>query len=107
MLDLAQCLPEDWAMANRYQNQRQRLTPPHVSLGDLRAACGLTLEQVCTRFNEATGDTLTRGGLSGIERGHRGVSKQTLAGLEIAYGLRPGSVDTTYEPRSRASEDAA
>lgn len=93
-------------MANRYMAQRKRVTPPHVSLGDLRAACGLTLEQVCAQFAEATGETLTRGGLSGIERGHRGVSKQTLAGLEVAYGLRPGSIDTAYEPRSRA-EDAA
>lgn len=88
-------------MANRYQHQRDRVTPPHVSLGDLRAACGLTLEQVCARFTEATGDTLTRGGLSGIEHGHRGVSENTLAGLEVAYGLRAGSITTTYEPRHR------
>jgi len=88
-------------MANSYRNQRDRVTPPHVSLGDLRAACGLTLEQVCERFTEATGTPLTRGGLSGIENGHRGASKATLEGLEIAFGLRAGSITTTYMPRDR------
>jgi transcriptional regulator with XRE-family HTH domain len=90
-------------MANRYRNQRERVTPPHISLGDLRAACGLTLEQVCARFTEATGESLTRGGLSGIENGHRGVSQQTVDGLEVAYGLKPGSITTTYRPRARSS----
>lgn len=90
-------------MANRYRNQRERVTPPHISLGDLRAACGLTLEQVCARFTEATGESLTRGGLSGIENGHRGVSQQTVDGLEVAYGLKPGSITTTYRPRERNS----
>lgn len=90
-------------MANRYRNQRERVTPPHVSLGDLRAATGLTLDEVCARFADATGESLTRGGLSGIENGHRGASKDTLAGLEVAYGLRAGAISTTYEPRARSA----
>jgi len=91
-------------MANSpYTHQRPKVLPPHVSLGDLRAACGLTLDQVCTRFTEATGRELTRGALSGIENGHRGASADVLAGLESAYGLRAGSINTQYEPRTRAA----
>lgn len=90
-------------MANHYLHQRAKVTPPHISLSDLRAAVGLTLDQVCERFTEATGDPLTRGALSGIENGHRGASAAVLAGLESAYGLRPGSIDTQYEPRVRAA----
>lgn len=90
-------------MANQYLNQRPKVTPPHVSLSDLRAAVGLTLDQVCERYAEATGQQLTRGALSGIENGHRGASAAALRGLEAAYGLRVGSIDTTYEPRVRAA----
>lgn len=90
-------------MANRYQNQRAKVAPPHIALGDLRAAIGLTLDEVCKRFAEATGRELTRGALSGIEHGHRGASNETLAGLEVAYGLRPGAITTTYQPRTAAA----
>lgn len=90
-------------MANNYTDQRPKLVPPHVSLGDLRMACGLTLDQVCERFADATGKQLTRGALSGIENGHRGASVDALAGLEAAYGLRTGSISTTYEPRVRVA----
>ena len=91
-------------MANSpYLHQRPKQTPPHIALADLRAACGLTLDQVCGRFTEATGRELTRGALSGIENGHRGASADVLAGLESAYGLRRGSIDTQYEPRTRAA----
>lgn len=89
-------------MANQYLNQRPKVTPPHVSLSDLRAAVGLTLDQVCERYAEATGQSLTRGALSGIEHGHRGASTYVLHGLEAAYGLRAGSINTTYEPRAGA-----
>ena len=88
-------------MANQYA--RQKVTPPHVALGDLRAACGLTLDQVCERFVEATGKDMTRGALSAIENGHRGASAAAIAGLEVAYGLRAGAIDTTYEPRIRGA----
>lgn len=90
-------------MANHYLHQRPKVPPPHVSLSDLRAACGLTLDQVCARYAEATGDTLTRGALSGIENGHRGASALVLAGLEAAYGLKAGAIDTAYEPRGRVA----
>lgn len=90
-------------MPNSYLNQRPKVTPPHISLSDLRAAVGLTLDQVCSRFTEETGQPLTRGALSGIENGHRGASAPLLAGLEAAYGLRAGSITTKYEPRVRVA----
>jgi transcriptional regulator with XRE-family HTH domain len=77
------------------------VTPPHVALSDLRAAAGLTLDAVCERLEEATGITLTRGALSAIESGTRGASAPILAGLSIAYGLRPTAITTNYAPRAR------
>jgi len=85
----------------RYDRQRAKVTPPHVTLGDLRAATGMTLDAVCERLEEATGITLTRGALSAIESGTRGASAPILAGLSIAYGLRLNAITTDYTPRSR------
>ena len=91
-------------MANiDYGKQRPRVLAPHISLSDLRSACGLTLDQVCVRFEQETGERLTRGALSAIENGVRGASAKTLAGLEAAYGLRPSAINTTYEPRGTAA----
>lgn len=77
------------------------MTPPHVSIGALRSAVGLTLDKACERYHEETGEALTRGALSGIENGHRGASAEVIAGLEVVYGLRAGEITTTYEPRTR------
>lgn len=91
-------------MANhRYADQRVKVIPPHVSIGDLRRALGLTLDQVCERFEDATGAQITKGALSGIENGHRGASASVLAGLAAVYGLPVGAVSTTYQPRERAA----
>ena len=86
---------------SKYENQRKRLTPPHVSLADLRAASGLTLDAVCGRMQEVTGQPFSRGALSAIENGLRGASAQTLESLAIAYGLRAGAIRTDYQPRTR------
>lgn len=86
-----------------YGNQRRRRTPPHISLGDLRAVSGKTLDQVCEAVAEELGKPFTRGALSAIENGHRGASAPVLAALEVAYGLRPGALNTTYEPRNRST----
>lgn len=86
---------------NIYGNQRQRKTPPHVSLGDLRAVSGKTLDQICALASEELGKPFTRGALSAIENGHRGASRPVLGALEVAYGLRPGSLTTDYSPRNR------
>lgn len=83
-----------------YDAQRAPRVPPHVSLGDLRGVSNKTLDQVCTLVTEELGKKFTRGALSAIENGHRGASASVLRALEVAYGLRPGSIVTTYEPRS-------
>ncbi len=90
-------------MANNHHNQRRRVTPPQVSLGALRRACGLTLAALCERYEEITGNELPPGSLSGIENGHRGASREVLEGLEDTYGLNRGDVATTYRPRVRAT----
>lgn len=88
-----------------YDSQRPRRTPPHVSIGALRNAIGLTLDEACARASEY-GPSLTRGALSGIENGHRGASRQTLAALEQAYGLRAGDLTTDYSPSDNARRKA-
>lgn len=85
----------------RYDKQRAKVTPPHVSLQALRMAAGLTLDAVCERMAEETGKPFSRGALSAIENGLRGASVPTLNALCVAYGLRPGDINTTYEPRQR------
>lgn len=84
---------------SKYEGQRAPKNVPHVSLGDLRAASGKTLEQVCELASEVLPKPLTRGALSAIENGHRGASVQVLRSLEVAYGLRVGAIVTDYEPR--------
>lgn len=88
-------------MPTRYTQQRPRKVPPHVSLADLRYISGKTLDDVCAAASEVLDKPLTRGALSAIENGHRGASAKVLAALEVAYGLRAGSLVTNYEPRGR------
>lgn len=92
----------------RYTGQklRARRTPPHVSIGDLRNATGLTIDQFIERMKETTGLVATRGSISAIENGQRGASKDLLRAIALTYGLKPDAVTTDYQPRSRA-EDAA
>lgn len=83
-----------------YERRRPRQTPPHVSLRDLRAAKGLTLDDVRARIaEEHPGMTVTRGALSAIESGTRGVSPVMLDALCSAYGLPSGAITTDYQPR--------
>lgn len=92
-------------MANhqtKYANQRDRVTPPHVSLSVLRRACGLTLDQVCERIEEYTGKPFSRGSLSAVENGLRGASQEVIEGLAHAFDIKPEEIDTQYKPRSRA-----
>ena len=85
-----------------YDNQRPSRTPPHVSLINLRAAVGITLDEVCRRIGEEFPELKpTRGAVSAIEHGHRGASVQMLAALCAAYGLPAGAITTDYEPRNR------
>ena len=81
--------------------ERERLTPPHVTLKALRQSKGKTLEDVCAVLAVETGLTLTRGALSAIESGLRGASAEILRGVEIALDLDAGDHVTDYEPRPR------
>lgn len=86
--------------ANKYANQRARRIPPHVSLGHLRAATGLTIDQLIERMRQEVPElTVTRGAISAIENGHRGASEQMLDALAAAYGLPAGAIATDYRPR--------
>lgn len=89
----------------RYAPQRKKVTPPHVSLGDLRVAVGITIDELLDRLEDAAGKRYTRGAISAIENGHRGASDDLLEALSVAYGLRTGAVTTEYEPR--AARDVA
>lgn len=91
----------------RYARQRNPKVPPHVSIAVVRRLSGLTLDEVCDRVQEITGDRPTKGALSAIENGHRGASAQLLAALEGAYQLPDGSISTTYRPREAASAEVA
>jgi transcriptional regulator with XRE-family HTH domain len=92
----------------RYSHQRARRLPPHVSLADLRNALRLTIDDVRARMAEEMPgeEPPTRGAISGIENGHRGVSQQMLDALTAAYGLRPGAITTDYAPRTFAEKEA-
>lgn len=92
---------------SRYVGQRNRVTPPHVSIGDLRVATGMTIDQLLDRLFEVTGHRYTRGAISAIENGHRGASADLLEALAVAYGLRTGAVTATYRPRGSSDEEVA
>lgn len=92
-------------MSSKYKQQRERRVPPHVSLADLRSVSGKTLDEICQAASEVLEQPLTRGALSAIENGLRGPSPRVLEALEVAYGLRPGSIVTNYEPRVRELGD--
>lgn len=83
----------------KYERQRQPHTPPHVSLASLRNACGLTIDDVRNRVAEESGEAPSRGTISAIENGHRGVSASMLISLARAYGLPDDAIVTDYEPR--------
>lgn len=96
-------MPSSIAGRRRYSQQRERKTPPHISLKTFRIASGKTLDDVAKRIEEITGDKPTKGALSAIENGHRGISAELLDALERAFDLDPGSITTTYKPRATTS----
>lgn len=95
-------MPQPRTAKTRYDQQRPRRTPPHIALGDLRSAVGLTIDTVLDRLEEQTGRRYSRGAISAIENGHRGASADLLVQLAVAYGLRPGAIRTDYQPREWA-----
>jgi len=82
-----------------YDQQRRKVTPPHVSLHDLRLATGITIDALCERIADVTGKKPTRGAISAIENGHRGASVELLTAIAGAYGLPAGAITTEYQPR--------
>lgn len=88
--------------ATRYSKQREKKTPPHVTLSALRTATGMTMDAVIARMKKDFPElTVTRGAICAIEKGHRGASEQMLLALCSAYGLPAGSITTDYVPRAR------
>jgi transcriptional regulator with XRE-family HTH domain len=91
---------------SRYGSQRAKVTPPHIALGDLRAAVGLTIDQLIARIEKVSDQHPTRGAISAIENGHRGASADLLDAIADAYGIRPSALSTTYRPRGTAEKAA-
>ena len=92
----------------RYERQRERKTPPHISLRTHRLALDPTptLDDIADRVEALTGERPTKGALSAIESGIRGASIELLAALNEAYGFEPGAITTDYTPRASASAEA-
>lgn len=80
-------------MPNTKYMERERKTPPVVSLRSLRIATGRTLDDVCKSFEEIANKPLTKGALSAIESGLRGVSPETARFLALAYGLDENAIE--------------
>lgn len=82
--------------------------PPHVSLSNLRAAVGLTLDGLAARVHEENpGLAPSRGTLSAIECGRRGASRQMLVAMSRAFGLPDDALTTDYVPRSTTRKAVA
>lgn len=80
-----------------------------VELRDLRLRKGWTLEEAVRELSElrrGLGDpdvpAVTRGSLSSLESGRRGMSAQMKGLIEQAYGLEPDSLALEYRPRRRS-----
>lgn len=96
----------------KYDRQRKRVNPPHIGIKELRDLLGWTIDQLIDQIEVAPGQKpLTRGAISAIENGQRGVSQETLDAIASGYGLEPGTITTDYRPRithrRRPAEDAA
>lgn len=86
--------------------EREQRTAPHAPLKEIRAALGLTMDQVIERMAEHD-VALTRASLSAIEHGHRGASVDTLRALSLALGMGPDALTVDYTPRERREVSAA
>lgn len=80
-------------MPNTKYIERPKKAPPVVSIRSLRTATGRTLDDVCKAFEEIAGKPLTKGALSAIESGLRGVSPETARYLALAYGLDEAAIE--------------
>jgi transcriptional regulator with XRE-family HTH domain len=97
-------------MPDKYKQQRQKVTPPHVGLADLRKSHRLTQAGVAQQIEAITGEPFYSGSLSLIEGGHRGASEPVLRALEQIFGIELGAMRTDYTPshaRRKTEEPAA
>lgn len=94
-------------MASKYLNQRPKVQAPAVPLAALRKSHDMTQPDVLARIKDDTGRTYSVGALSAVEKGHRGASVQFLTDLAAVFGLEPGDLWTSYEPRAKDKETAA
>lgn len=63
----------------------------------------MSRERLCRRHCHRP----TRGALSAIESGLRGISAELLDALNDVYGFSPGTITTDYVPRAGAVVDVA
>jgi transcriptional regulator with XRE-family HTH domain len=89
----------------RYANQRPKVGPPVVTIGVLRKAKSITLQDVCDHINREFEfpKPVERGTISAIENGHRGASAQMLAAIASALGIPVDAIDTQYSPRKNGT----
>lgn len=73
-------------------SQREPKVPPLFPMRVVRELLGLKQTDILARLKDITGRSYTKGTLSAIESGHRGVSPELLEALEKAYGAPEGSV---------------
>lgn len=91
--------------SDKYRSQRPKKTPPQVSLQTLRRyVLKLTIDEVIERVRQelnAPDLKLSRGHISALETGTRGVSQDLLDALCLVYGIPQGSIVTDGTPRTR------
>lgn len=95
-VELGSGLPYGRAVRD-YDKQRPKKQPPVAGIPAIRAALGLTQTALCEKVSAITNKPLTKGALSAIELGHRGPSAETLAALEVALSMPPGSLLVSYD----------
>ena len=96
-------------MVNRrhYPQPRPMKTSPHLPLKALRERLGYTQDDVCTGINEFMPEAaVTRGTISAIESGAKGVSSAMLEALDHALGLPKGTLTVDYVPRGRSTKSS-
>jgi transcriptional regulator with XRE-family HTH domain len=92
-------MPARTINAPRKTAKRKRRPPPHVPIGALRLAAGLSLDALAKRMAAETDCAPGRGTLCAIESGDRGASLDILHALETVFGLPDGMITTSWEPR--------
>lgn len=85
-------------MASKYEQQRDKVTPPQIGLKDLRNSHRLTQADVADKVAAIIDKPFYSGSLSLIEGGHRGASAEVLRALEQVFGLAAGAITVDYEP---------